>query len=127
MFAAGPAAAQDPPRLPASVTFVTSGGHWQDGPSHGHYRLVVLRADPVSATSRLQIEWIEEGARGDVVRESRAATVLADPWTLESPRFLAGGARTTASVAGSDLASGRQAHWTIRLGPPGRFAISPLR
>ncbi|MFI5214416.1 MAG: hypothetical protein ACHQU8_07760, partial [Gemmatimonadales bacterium] len=79
------ARAQDPPLVPAAVTFVTSGGHWQDGSHHGHYRLIVLRADAGSAAPRLVIEWIEEDGARRFVRESRGAAVLGDPWTLEEP------------------------------------------
>ena len=122
----GPLRAQDPPPLPAAVTFVTSGGHWQDGAHHGHFRLIVVRADAGSTSPRLLIDWIEEDGVRVFVRESRAAAVLGEPWTLEEPEFMPAGRRTTASVFGTDPA-GRHGHWTISLGPPGQFAVSPVR
>jgi hypothetical protein len=86
----------------------------------------VLRADAGSSAPRLHIEWIEEDGARAFVRESRGAAVLGDPWTLEEPEFMPGGRRTTVSVFGADP-SGRHAHWTVTLGPPGQFSVSPLR
>ncbi len=86
----------------------------------------MLRADAGSSAPRLLIDWIEEDGTNVFVRESRAAAVLGDPWTLEEPEFMPGGRRTSASVFGAD-ATGRHAHWTITLGPPGQFSVSPLR
>lgn len=86
----------------------------------------MLHAAAGSAAPRLVIEWLEEDGARVFVRDTRGANVLGDPWTLEEPEFLPGGRRTTASVFGSD-ASGRHGHWTITLGPPGQFAVSPLR
>jgi len=119
--------AQQPPELPASVAFVSSGGHWEDGAHHGYYRLGVLHAAPGTTGPRLLIEWIEEDGSHLVVRESHGISVLGDPWVLTAPQITAGAHRTTATVSGSDPSSGRQAHWTISLGGPGRFGVSPVR
>jgi hypothetical protein len=87
----------------------------------------VVRAEPGASTPRLTIEWIEEDGARLFVRESRGVQVLGDPWTLEEPEFLGGtGPRTSATVFGADPA-GRRGHWTITLGPPGQFSVSPLR
>ena len=120
------AAAQEAPLAP-TVAYVVSGGHWENGPSHGHYRLVVVVSDTGRVTSRFLIEWIEETPGRSIVRDSRTASVLGAPWVLDQPRFEPAARLVTASVAGSDPVTARRARWTITLGPPGRFSISPQR
>ena len=104
-----------------------SGGHWESGPNHGRHRLVVIVGDTGRVTSRFLIEWIEEGPDRSLVRESRTASVLGAPWVLDQPRFEPAARPVTATVAGNDPVTGRRARWTITLGPPGRFSISPQR
>ena len=111
-----------------SVRFVTSGGHWDDHGALGHYRLVVMRG-------RFEIDWIEESAGGERLRESRHAAVLGEPWVLDQPALAADrqtggradGAAWRATVTGTDPATGRHVRWLITLGPPGRYGISPAR
>jgi hypothetical protein len=86
----------------------------------------VVRAETGSSAPRLLVDWIEEDGARVFVRDSRAAAVLSDPWTLEEPEFMPGGRRTSATVFGADP-SGRHGRWTITLGPPGQFSVSPIR
>lgn len=89
----------------------------------------MLKSEPGHAAPHFQVEWIEETAAGERVRESRTASaaVLGEPWVLEQPAFAPNARRVTATISGADPATGRRARWTLTLGPPGRFAISPVR
>ncbi len=129
LLAARPLRAQDPPALDPAVTHVTTGGTWQDGSRHGHYRLIVVGSGWAPVTSRLLIQWMEEdpALHRFLVRDSRTVTVIADSWSLGPPQFVAGTRSVKATVAGTDPHTGHAATWSLTLGPPGQFSVSPLR
>jgi hypothetical protein len=130
VLSAAPLVAQDPPpSLDPSVAFVTTGGAWTTASAHGHYRIVVLNAGWEHVSSRLMIQWVEESAehRQLIVRDTRMASVIPESWSLGQPQFVPTRRGVKASISGTDTHSGHAATWTITLGPPGVFSVSPDR
>lgn len=121
--------AQDTLQIPPALTHVASGGAWQAGTSHGHYRLLVIGGDPDRSGPRLIIQWIEEGPHPfqTLIRESQPIQAIEAPWALGPPHFTGGPGGSRARIDGTNARTRCSASWTLTLGPPGQFAIQPVR
>ena len=119
--------AQNPTDLDPRITFVTTGGAWRIGASHGYIRLIVLDPGAASDGPRLVIQWIERDGARIAVRDSRAVTAIGAPWALGPPRFGRSSAWIRATVTGADSAGHRTATWLIAAGPPGQYSVSVQR
>lgn len=119
-----PAAQNRPPD--STVAFSVTGGTWEAARSRGHFRLLVLK-DHKQLPCLLLIEWIEVGTSGAVVRDTRLVSVITSPWRLERPEFVPDPRVVKATIKGRDEENGHESTWILTLGPPGLFAISPVR
>ena len=118
--------AQDSLALDATVSAVVSGGAWDQGPTHGSFRLVVVRGRTPSDTSWLYVQWLQDDPNRSWVLGTRVVAGLGGgTWSLEAPsigRGPTGG--WVARIGGEDPRTGTRALWIIPLGSPGALTLA---
>lgn len=118
--------AQDSLGLAPTVTSVVVGGSWDQGPTHGTFRLVVVRGRAPTDSTRLYLQWLQQDAdRTWVLGTNTVAGMGGGIWALEAPsigRGPTGG--WVARIGGEDARAATHGMWIIPLGQPGSLAAA---
>ncbi len=89
--------------VPASITFVNSGGHWKLNGRYGHYRVLVSNFGFEAVRSTVQVQWIEEKEVNGVIKIVPIKEINeCECWSVSFPEILGSEKGTTLKLAATN-------------------------
>jgi hypothetical protein len=129
VFALGAASlhAQDSLLLDPEVASVVSGGSWTGLTETGTYRITVVTGGWEHVGSFFYIQWLAEDSQQQrvVVRMTRLVKELLPGFVSLGKPELRCGPTCRVTVSGTNSRSMEKGNWTIVLGPPGTYSVTP--
>jgi hypothetical protein len=113
-----------PGPIDSSISFVETGGLWENSAQRGHYRLVVqTRCSPEHCHDRLFVQWVME-LPSERVAATKYVAEVGDLTNLDQVHFVLGGVATRIEV--HHHVEGIDEKWTrcLVLAAPGKFTAS---
>jgi hypothetical protein len=104
---------------------VVSGGMWEKGESHGHFRVIVFSGGYEHVSSRVHLQWIEVNPDGGNLNRSVLIRELSTGfWSVGSPVFA--GPRTI-RVGATNPYDFSESTFTLTLEASGTYSLHELK
>ena len=115
------------PSVPESVTAVVTGGYWEQGERHGVVRVLVVQDGREELSSRVFLEWLEEGpGRGVRVVQQAALAAINDRtgWSVGIPGLEPSPRGLIVGIAATHAHTHEEKQLRILVRGPGDFEVA---